>query len=431
MKIAIVGTGFTGLTAAYELAKAGHKVVVLEKEKQVGGLAAGFKEKNWDWPLEQTYHHLFASDTVAFNLLAELDLLDKLIIKRPLTANLLSQRESRTTIYPFDSPLHLLRFSPLSLFARLRTGALIVFCKLNPFWQPLENLPAEQLVKLIAGSESWRVLWEPLMLGKFAGLSAGVSAAWFWARIHKRTPKLCYLAGGFDMFANKLVIEIQKLGGLIRLNTEVKAISKNKNKIPNIQIKCQKTQTKRLDSEIFDRVLVTAPAPIVAKLLPQSQASSIPHLHAQTLILETGEPLLKHTYWLNILDRSFPFLAVVAHTNFMDPKHYGGHHLTYFGNYLPSGHRYLSMTKAQLLKQFLPYIQRLAPNSKFKILNFKLFTDLYAQPVPQLHYSQKAPQLKTSVSGVYLANLDSVYPWDRGINYAIALGQNAAGAIAA
>ncbi len=40
--VVIVGGGFTGLSAAYELAAAGQKVVVLEKESVVGGLASGF-----------------------------------------------------------------------------------------------------------------------------------------------------------------------------------------------------------------------------------------------------------------------------------------------------------------------------------------------------------------------------------------------------
>ena len=62
MNIAILGGGYTGLTAAYELQKKGHAVTIYEKEKVLGGLAVGFKEKDWQWPLERAYHHLFESD---------------------------------------------------------------------------------------------------------------------------------------------------------------------------------------------------------------------------------------------------------------------------------------------------------------------------------------------------------------------------------
>ena len=45
MRIGIVGAGITGLTAAYELGKAGHSVTVFEKDTFAGGLASGFKDE--------------------------------------------------------------------------------------------------------------------------------------------------------------------------------------------------------------------------------------------------------------------------------------------------------------------------------------------------------------------------------------------------
>ena len=62
MNTAIIGAGYAGLSAAYDLAKAGHKVTIYELANQAGGLAAGFKEPHWDWSVEKYYHHWFASD---------------------------------------------------------------------------------------------------------------------------------------------------------------------------------------------------------------------------------------------------------------------------------------------------------------------------------------------------------------------------------
>ena len=110
----------------------------------------------------------------------------------------------------------------------------------------------------------------------------------------------------------------------------------------------------------------------------------------------------------------------------MDKKYYGGHHITYIGNYLPDNHPYLSMSKQQLLKLFMPYLLRLDHNSKFIIHDSFVFTAPFAQPVHQLHYSRRAPRLETGIPGVFLANMDSIFPWDRGTNYAVQLGREAA-----
>jgi len=388
MKVAIVGGGFTGLTAAYELTKKGHDVTIFEAKPFLGGLAGGFKQPNWDWPLECTYHHCFTNDHSILQLINELGLEHKIIIKRPITANLYGNKT-----YQLDSPLSLLRFPLLPVFDKFRTSALLAFLKITPFWKPLENITAEQLLTSIGGIQAYQTLWGPLLVGKFGVFAPRVQAAWFWARIKKRTPCLVYIEGGFQTIINALA----KKSGKILLNTKISS---------------HKELTK------FDKILFTIPQP-----------STIPHLWAQTLILETKEPILKDIYWLNITDRSYPFLSAVAHTNFMDKKNYGGHHLTYFGNYLPDGHKYLSMTKEQLLKEFMPYIKRLIFNSQFSIFNSYLFTAPNAQPVHELHYSQRAPKFQTSIPNVFLANMDSIYPWDRGTNYAVELGIQASIAI--
>ncbi len=407
MKIAIIGGGITGLTAAYELTKRGHKVTIFEKEKTLGGLAWGFTQPNWGWHLEGAYHHLFTNDNTIIHLIHELGISDKLIIKRPITATYWQGKS-----YPLDSPSSLLSFPGLSLLDKVRTGLLIGALKINPFWKPLESITAKKLFIIVGGSASWRTLWEPLMIGKFGNYSDTVAASWLWARIKKRTPQLIYIAGGFHTLIETLEKNITKNGG--KIITE-KIITS-------------------LDDLPFDKILLTIPTPLIQKLDPDlsfgigNLTLNIPHLHAQTLIIETKEPILKDTYWLNITDRTFPFLAVVAHTNFIEKKHYGNHHLTYFGNYFLSGHPYLSMKKNQLLDIFYPFILRLIRNSKFEIRNSFLFNGPFAQPVHQLHYSNIAPKLDPPAGGpnVCLANLDSIYPWDRGTNYAVELGQKAA-----
>lgn len=420
MKIAIIGGGFTGLTAAYYLSKSGQRVTLFEKEETLGGLAHGFKEPAWRWHLEKSYHHWFTNDKAVLSLIGDLHLTSKLIIERPVTANFW-----KGTAYQFDSPLHLLRYPGLTAIDKVRTGVLLSFLKANPFWIPFEEITAKRLGKLIGGNHAWQALWEPLMAAKFDTYAERIAASWLWARIKKRTPKLGYIEGGFYTVLAALEKEILQNGGRVFKGTTVQKISGH----GPFRITGEKKE------ENFDKLLLTVPSPVATKLVqfPASYMKrllSIPHLSAQTLVLETKKPIIEDTYWLSVLDRTFPFLAVVAHTNFMDKKYYGGHHLTFFGNYLPPGHPYLSLTKEQLLKKFTPFIKKL--NSQFAIgtlVNCFLFNAPFAQPVHELHYSNKAPGIKTPLTNIYLANLDSIFPWDRGTNYAVELGQKAANVI--
>lgn len=420
--IAIIGGGFTGLTAAYELAKAGHRITIFEKEAYLGGLAYGFRKNGWRWHIEAAYHHLFTNDRHILGLIRNLGIPEKLIITRPVTSTMWNGK-----FYPLDSPLNLMRFPGLSPADKFRTAGVLGFLKFFPFWKILEHVSAEKLLITIGGKSAWQTIWEPLLYGKFGAFAPTVAASWFWARIVKRTPSLCYISGGFHTLVTALEKAIKKNHGVIYTSTTVKNIKK----LPSGKIRVSWNSGEKL----FDRVLLTLPTPLAAKIIPDmpesyiKPLSAIPHVHAQVLILETDRPILKDTYWLNVTDRSFPFLAAVAHTNFMDAKYYGGKHLTYFGNYLPQNHPYLSMTKQALLKTFLPAIRKLSPGTRLRITDSFMFVGPYAQPVHQQKYSTRIPKLATPITGIFMANMDYVVPWDRGTNYAVELGLRAARAI--
>ncbi|HNC10041.1 MAG TPA: FAD-dependent oxidoreductase, partial [Anaerolineales bacterium] len=63
MKIAILGAGYAGMSAAWDLKKSGHDVTIFESADYAGGLASGFKEPHWKWSVEKFYHHWFQSDS--------------------------------------------------------------------------------------------------------------------------------------------------------------------------------------------------------------------------------------------------------------------------------------------------------------------------------------------------------------------------------
>ena len=169
MRIAILGGGFTGLTAAYYLAKKNHQITIFEKEKALGGLAAGFKQKNWDWYLERTYHHLFANDYNILNFAKEIEF-DKIFFKAPETASLYSNPKFNFQIFPLDTPIDFLKFPYLNIIDKFRAGIVITFLKLSPFLHLYEKQAAEEFLKKNHGRKSLEYLMATALSGKIRRL---------------------------------------------------------------------------------------------------------------------------------------------------------------------------------------------------------------------------------------------------------------------
>jgi protoporphyrinogen oxidase len=133
-------------------------------------------------------------------------------------------------------------------------------------------------------------------------------------------------------------------------------------------------------------------------------------------------------YWHNLpKDAGFPFLAMVEHTNFIPPEHFGGDHIVYCGDYLPLDHEYFRLSKEELSDRFLPALTRFNPDFRPEwVRKSWLGKAAYAQPIPTLNHSRKIPDARTPIRGLYLTNMSQVYPWDRGMNYAVRLGREAA-----
>ncbi len=419
MKIGVVGAGITGLTAAYELTNKGHYVEVFEASERLGGLASGFRDEGWEWPLERFYHHWFASDRAVLELLRELGLGDKVFFPRPITS-IWHKGEA----YPFDSPWAVLKFPHLSWAGKVRFGIVGLYLRLSTRWQPLESYTAHDWLLRWMGQEAYTVLWEPLLAGKFGPDYKEVNMAWFWARLHKRSPRLGYMEGGFQTFADTLASKIKENGGIIHLKSPVKQIKREGNFLEVTSLAGVKK---------FDAVLATCSPKILASIVKGfpndyiEYLSKLRSLGTVVLVVALRNPLTSGHYWINLPKGEFPFLALVEHTNYISPKYYGGDHIVYLGDYVPTTHEYFRLSKEKIEELFLPHLSRFNPSFKPDwIRKTWLFREPYTQPVPLVNYSRIMPSFETPILGLYWASMHHVYPWDRGTNYSVELGKKVA-----
>jgi protoporphyrinogen oxidase len=120
-------------------------------------------------------------------------------------------------------------------------------------------------------------------------------------------------------------------------------------------------------------------------------------------------------------------MMVAEHTNFVDRRNYDNKHMIWVGKYLDQDNPLWTMKKEKLLEKIIPYLKKINPNFEKSWIKRSFFTRFeYAQPIMTKNYSKLIPKMKTPISGLYIANMNNVYPWDRGTNYALKAGKEAA-----
>lgn len=408
-KIAIIGAGFTGLAAAWDLVNSGFKVEVFEANKFPGGLAAGVKDKNWDWSIEHHYHHVFQTDEDVKTLLKEMGLLNGLFFKKAVTSSLYKGKN-----WQIDSPISLLLFKPIPFFSRLRVGVVIALMKLIPDGSFLEEFTAKDFLRITMGEKAWQVLWKPLFVGKFGKEADKINMAWFWARIATRSQKLGYYKGGFLKLAEDMTEVLKEKGVIFHFNKPIKKIIR-KNKKINLSL----SKNKNLN---FDKVLVTTPSSVFSKMIG-ARFNRLKGLSARTLLLEMNKKFFKEkTYWLSIHEDNWPFLAVVEHTNLIGSKNYGNKSLVYVGKYLDKQDSFYKLSKNEVLKKYKKYLNKLSPGFEKHINRFWIFDADFAQPLVYKNHSNHLPPIRID-KDLFWLSMQHVYPWDRGINYAVRFGR--------
>ncbi len=430
MRVGIIGGGAAGLAAALELTSKGHFAEVFEAAPFLGGQASTFEVGGGQ--LERGYHHLFVSDTDMVDLIDEVGLGDSMEWLESKVGLFHGGR-----IWDFATPMDLLRFSPLPLVQRIRLGLWTFLLQKTRNWRKFEDVTAAEWTRRHMGEDAYRVIWEPMLRGKFGDYYDQVSMTWLWGKIYlrvasrKRMQKerlgypMCSFGKVFDVCGERIVEQ----GGQVHIGAAVRRINVTDGKTTGLSASVDGGPEQSID---YDAVIATTPSNIFTRLVPDLPADyrgvleSARYLSAVLVILVLDRPLTSK-YWLNVADRALPFVGVIEHTNMIDRSLYGGHHIVYLTNYPDRESELYRKEPAELLEEFVPYLQRLNPDFKRDwILEYFHHRVDGAQPIIGVNYSERIPDHRTPFESLYLANTTQIYPEDRGTNYSVRMGRQVA-----
>ena len=452
MRVAILGAGVTGLVAGPRLAEAGHTCDVYERWPGLGGQAATL-DVGQGHLLERYYHHLFTSDRHIADLYEELGMPDELEWRQSNVAFFVDGRS-----WPFNGPLDLLRFGPLSPPSRIRMGlAVLLLQRRHRDVRPFERETAREWVIRAMGTQAWEKVWGPLLEGKFGDRAGDISMSWLWSKLtvrrqikgdEARQELLGYPRGSWETLYARLQASIESAGGRVMIDRPARRLARSDG---NLVVEPAAADAFRLghdparfppggEPEPYDAVIATVPNDIFAQLLDPDLAAeigddylgrleTIEYHTALCLLLELDRRFTPF-YWTNIADAELPFVGLIEHTNFVEPERYGGRRFLYVANYLETGHALLDLDPEQLLDVYEPGLRKVNPDfSRDWIRQRWLFREPAAQPIVTLGYRERMPPLETGVPNLILANTTQIYPEDRGTNYSVRLADQAVDAL--
>ena len=425
--VVVIGAGVGGLAAATRLAEAGHAVTLLEPSPRPGGLAGGFEVGGTS--VEKYYHHLFRSDRVAQRWVAAVGL-GAALEYLPASMGIFSGGR----MYRFGTAASLLRFSALPLADRIRLGLRIKSLTAVESPERFDGISAMDWLRSHATRSELEVFWLPLLQAKFNEDRDLVSMAWLWARFRARAAgsrggqeRLGYIRGGFQRFSDALAAHAQNRGVELRLSCGAREIAVTGNRVRSVT-------TTSGDSVRADHLLWTPSLRALVEQVPsvsgafRTACERIRYHAAVVVVVELPASVLPY-YWVTVSDRHVPFTVAVEHTRLVGTADYGDRVIVYLGRYASPEDAVLQLSDEQVRARFLDAAAAAFHPGFATPLAAHVFRAPAAQPIIRPGWATQRPPLETGVTGLYAANMAQIYPWDRGVNYSLELGEQAAALI--
>jgi protoporphyrinogen oxidase len=420
----IVGGGMLGLALAWDLAKRGDEITILEAADHVGGLADPWSIGDVVW--DRHYHVTLYSDLLLRQLLSELDL--EKDIRWETTRSLFF---SRGRFHPMNNGLDFLRYPLLDPISKVRLAGTILYASRIKDGLPLEDIPLSDWLKRWSGKRTFERVWRPLLKAKLGDNHERASAAFIWAIIKRlyaarssglKTERFGYVPGGYATILHRLVERLEAKGVRILTGAQVESVERNESGL------AVTLDERRIECE---RAIVTLPPALAARLCPglsEAERAAMTAIEYQGIVcpsLLLRKPL-SDSYITYITEEDLPFTAVIEMSALVDPASFGGRALVYLPKYVASDDPLFEVTDEEVRRHFLRGLKRMYPALEDDdLLAFKVSRVRRVLPIPTLGYSQRLAPIQSRIPGLYLVNSSHIVNGTLNVNETLALEKQA------
>jgi protoporphyrinogen oxidase len=457
--IAIVGSGFLGLTLALRLAETGARVTVFESAAEIGGLASAWQIGDVIW--DRHYHVTLLSDSFTRKIVEEIGLGDEF-----------NWVETKTGFYTdgklvsMSNALEFLKFPPLNLISKFRLGGTIFYAARVNDWKKLEKVSVEDWLVKLSGRKTFEKMWKPLLKAKLGEAYRQTSAAFIWATIQRlyaarksglKKEMFGYVRGGYARVLERFGEHLSEKGVEIRLNSRVENIEKLSDGKIKILAAENAEKKKMLSREVsavtvtdsfqtqnyiqnsvrsvadsspeFDSVILTCPSNVAAKICTQlsdAEKQKLEGVKYQGIVCASvlTKKSLSDFYVTNITDET-PFTGIIEMSALVEKSEFGGNALVYLPKYVAPDDELFDKTDAEIEEIFLGALEKMYSHFRREdVLSFKISRVRQVFPLPVLNYSEKLPSIKTSLENVFAVNSAHILNGTLNVNETVQLAEN-------
>lgn len=460
--IAIIGSGFLGLTLALRLVNDGHDVTVFESSSEIGGLASVWQLGDLTW--DRHYHVTLLSDKHTRNIVEEIGLGDQF-----------EWVETRTGFYTdgklvsMSNTMEFLKFPPLGIISKLRLGGTIFLASKINDWKKMESISVEKWLTRFSGKKTFQKMWLPLLKAKLGDAYRETSAAFIWATIQRmysarksglKKEMFGYVRGGYASILKRFEEVLRDKGVEILLDSRVEKIEKLSSGRISVELKTataksakrQTQSAQRLQSvavtsagiadasfavavfseeaKEFDKVIFTGPSGVAAKVidgLNREEKEKLTGIKYQGIVCASllTKKSLSEFYVTNVTDET-PFTGIIEMSALVDKKEFGGNALVYLPKYVAPDDRLFEKSDDEIHEIFVSELEKMyAHFDRRDVVEFKVSRVRQVFPIPVVGYSEKLPSIETSVDGVYVVNSAHIVNGTLNVNETIMLAEKA------
>ncbi|GAA1389898.1 FAD-dependent oxidoreductase [Luteococcus peritonei] len=403
----VVGGGATGTYLALRGAQAGHRVTLVDKNPELGGLTANetFEVNGQSFEVDRFYHVILESDEHVLALLDELGLKDT-IRWTSAPAEIINQGKQ----YPATSLVEMATLPMLKLADRARIGASIAASLALPM--PVANrMTAVKWLGATAGRSALEAFWWPILRAKLGTQADQVSAGFMvstfrrlvQARLKGAGDRFGVLPAGYGPVFEAMRTRLVELGGEVLTGANATRVSSSP-EAPGARVAVELEDGRVLTG---DRVFVTAPGPVAKRLVPQlteaegRQLTEAPYLGVVcgTLLLEQAP----NDSYITYLTDDVGLTGVIGMHALMAEDATGGAKLVYLPHYCASDDAWFDASDEELTERLLAALRSCFPGRTITPVASSINRARHVVPLPLPGAGRPLPY-QTSVDGVHVVS---------------------------